>query len=149
MNDSDDPTARSLEFADELRQSLGELIRAVRAISDDLSVSGRDALRSVAAEPQTVAALARVRMVKHQSMSATIADLEERGLVVRERDPADRRVRLVSATDTGRAALERGRSARTAILAEAMADLPAADRRALTGVPALLRHLTMAVAERS
>jgi DNA-binding MarR family transcriptional regulator len=139
----------SIELAEELRVSLGELVRVVRSIADDLSVSARDALRSLDAEPQTVAELARARLVKHQSMSATVADLEARGLVVRERDPGDGRVWRVSVTHEGRAALERGRSARASVIASALDDLPAVDRRALAEVPRLLQELASAVVRRS
>ncbi|MCU1526531.1 MAG: MarR family transcriptional regulator [Frondihabitans sp.] len=136
-------------LAEELRASLGEFVRVVRTIADDLSTSALDALRSLDGEPQTVAELARSRLVKHQSMSATVADLEERGFVVRERDATDGRVWRVSVTREGKAALERGRSARATVIAAALSDLPPADRRALASVPRLLQELTSAVARRS
>jgi DNA-binding MarR family transcriptional regulator len=53
-------------------------------------------------------------------MGATIAALEERGLVHRAPDPADGRRSILSLSGEGRALLQRRRSARSEHLSEAL-----------------------------
>ncbi|QIS24246.1 MarR family transcriptional regulator [Nocardia terpenica] len=53
----------------------------------------------------TVSELARAAAMDAPAATVTVNDLEERGLVVREVDPTNRRSKLVSITDAGRAVL--------------------------------------------
>jgi DNA-binding MarR family transcriptional regulator len=70
--------------------------------------------------PTTPGALAKVEQISPQSMGATLAALEARGLVERQADPADGRRVVMSITDAGTAALRVRRTARTAQLAQAL-----------------------------
>ncbi|WP_280270135.1 MarR family winged helix-turn-helix transcriptional regulator [Nocardia wallacei] len=62
-------------------------------------------LRRLRPGPMTVKELAHAATMDAPATTVTVNDLEERGLVVREIDPADRRSKLVSITETGRAVL--------------------------------------------
>ncbi|MCG7607579.1 MarR family transcriptional regulator [Mycolicibacterium sp. (ex Dasyatis americana)] len=64
-------------------------------------------LKRLAREPLTVKQLAYAATVDAPAATVAVNDLEERGLVVREVDPANRRSKLVSLTDDGRALLAR------------------------------------------
>jgi DNA-binding MarR family transcriptional regulator len=70
--------------------------------------------------PTTPGALAKVEQISPQSMGATLAGLEARGLVERRSDPADGRRVVMSITDAGAAVLRILRSARTEQLAKAL-----------------------------
>ncbi len=70
--------------------------------------------------PTTSAELARLERISPQSMGATVAALEERGLVGRAPDPDDGRQSILSLTAAGRALLQRRRSARSELLAVAL-----------------------------
>lgn len=65
----------------------------------------------------TSAELARLERISPQSMGATVAALEERGLVGRTCDPDDGRRSILSLTAAGRALLQKRRSARSELLA--------------------------------
>lgn len=64
-------------------------------------------LRRVAIRPMTARALAEATAMDAPATTVVINDLEERGLVVRQTDPANRRCKLVSLTDVGRAMIDR------------------------------------------
>ncbi|CAM4091092.1 MarR family winged helix-turn-helix transcriptional regulator [Tsukamurella strandjordii] len=53
--------------------------------------------------PMTLKQLAHAATMDPPATTVTVNDLEERGLVVRDTDPADRRAKLVTLTDAGRA----------------------------------------------
>jgi DNA-binding MarR family transcriptional regulator len=61
--------------------------------------------------PSTTAALARREQITPQAMGATIASLEQRGLVTRQPDSVDGRRSILSLTPAGQAAIGSGRSA--------------------------------------
>lgn len=61
--------------------------------------------------PSTTAELARREQITPQAMGATIASLEQRGLVTRRPDAGDGRRSIVSLTPAGRTAVGSGRSA--------------------------------------
>src|SRR5919201_5857507 len=67
---------------------------------------------------QPIAALAQALEVTQQAVSKTVAELEGLGYVQRRPDPRDARVRLVSLTDRGRAAVEAAREERAAVVGE-------------------------------
>lgn len=69
----------------------------------------------------TTAELARREQITPQSMGATVAVLEGRGLLARAADPADGRRWLLTVTDAGRAVLSSERSAVAETMAAAMA----------------------------
>lgn len=68
----------------------------------------------------TTADLAALAEVRHQSMSATVLDLELQGYVDRRAHPTDVRKILIELNDDGRAALEQERARRAGWLAEAI-----------------------------
>lgn len=63
-------------------------------------------LRRLSAQPLTVKQLAAAATMDAPATSVAVNDLEERGLVVRQTDPANRRCKTVSLTDAGRAVVE-------------------------------------------
>jgi DNA-binding MarR family transcriptional regulator len=107
-----------------LKVSIGLFVRRLRqsSIQDDLSLPELSALsRLERAGSATTSDLARVDQITPQAMGATLAALEERGLVERRRDPADGRRVAMSVTEAGRQALRNKRSAQTGQLAKALA----------------------------
>lgn len=108
------------------------LVAAERPVLDAHGVSmwGYIVLSALADEPmRTQAALARAIGADKTRIIADLDDLQERGLIEREPDPADRRVRLLRLTAAGR---ELHAAVRGAIRAEEdrlMGGLPAADKR--------------------
>lgn len=79
------------------------------AVSEALGLSFARvrALRRLAAEPQTLRALAELLVADPPYVTLIVDDLEERGLVQRLPHPEDRRAKLVQLTDAGRAAAAR------------------------------------------
>lgn len=67
---------------------------------------------------QPIAALAQALEVTQQAVSKTVAELERLGYVRRRPGPGDARVRLVSLTDRGRAAVEAAREERAAVVGD-------------------------------
>ncbi|WAC55763.1 MarR family winged helix-turn-helix transcriptional regulator [Gordonia sp. SL306] len=112
--------ATGLDLAEDLRRAVGSFVRAVRSISDSLPAGHGEVLGALDRDgPQSVAALARKRGVRHQSMRITVRDLEAAGLVSRAADPDDARSALVSVTARGGDVLERDRTRRREIVAVA------------------------------
>lgn len=112
------------KLAQDLRQSVGTFVRAVRhdsgtqrsAQSETLDLLHRDG-------PMNVASLANRRGVTHQTMRLVVAQLEAGGMVRQEPDPADRRSRLATLTPAGSEALVCEREARTARIETAIRHL--------------------------
>jgi DNA-binding MarR family transcriptional regulator len=136
---------RSELVADELRQVVGAFMRRLRTESaaHELSQSEQVVMRRLhELGPLTTADLARAEMVKPQSMGATLAGLEEGGLVVRTTDPTDARCRRVSLTDRGKRVLAESRAARQNWLARAIEEtLDTDEQRALFAATELLRRV--------
>lgn len=63
-------------------------------------------LRRLGRRPMTVKQVAQAATLDAPAATVAVNDLEERGLVVREVDPANRRCKTVSLTDSGRAMLD-------------------------------------------
>ncbi|MEV0672503.1 MarR family transcriptional regulator [Mycobacterium sp. NPDC050441] len=102
------------ELADEVWRGLTALVfdhrdRWRRAVIEQtgLPFSRVRVLKRLAREPLTVKQLAYAATVDAPAATVAVNDLEERGLVVREIDPANRRCKLVSLTDAGRVLLAR------------------------------------------
>jgi DNA-binding MarR family transcriptional regulator len=59
-------------------------------------------LRRLSRQPMTVKQVAQAATVDAPAATVAVNDLEDRGLVVRQTDPDNRRSKLVSLTDAGR-----------------------------------------------
>jgi DNA-binding MarR family transcriptional regulator len=106
-----------------LMVSVGLLRRQLRQVR----VEGSPSLPETAAlarldrgGPATSAELARREQISPQSMGATLAGLEARGLVARHPDPDDGRRIVLSLTDAGRQVLRDKRNARVEQIAQAL-----------------------------
>jgi len=137
------------DLADELRESIGRIVRATRGKVDTIPPAHSATLGLLDRQgAMTIADLARKRGVKHQGQSRTIGELEERGLVARETSAEDRRVSVIGITPTGRDVVLRDRRARADWLATAIAeDLSADERELLARMPPLLHRIARRVEE--
>src|SRR5579862_7146812 len=91
------------EVAAAVRVAVGMLVRKLKQVpaADDLTLAETSALsRLDRGGPATSSDLAKLDRISPQSMGATIAALEQRGLVVRQRDPGDGRRIVLSVSET-------------------------------------------------
>jgi DNA-binding MarR family transcriptional regulator len=109
----------------------------------ELTLSELTALSRLDREgPMTPGRLAAEERVKPQAMGATLAVLEERGVVERAPDPSDGRRVLMSVAPAGRRLMAERRSVSTQRMAAALAEgLDAAEQRRLVAVIPLLERL--------
>lgn len=91
--------------------------------------------------PAAAADLARQEQISPQSMGATLAELENRGLVKRAPDPADGRRILLSISSAGRRELNRRRNARVEQLKAGLADFTDAELAQLAAATPLIERL--------
>ena len=128
-----------------LRRGTTELYRRLRSermshglSPTKLSVLGRLALSG----PLTVTALASQERVQPQSLTRTLADLEERKLIVRRQDLVDRRQLLTEITQLGEDLLKNDARRQATWLALAMSRvLTPAERELLRVAAQLMRQL--------
>lgn len=134
-----------LEFAvDDFIQSMGLLVRRVRAAaaSQQLSLTESAVLARLAKHgPMTTADLARLEGVKPQSMGATVAALEEMGLLARKPHPSDGRQWNLELTSKGLAVRNSVRTAKRTWLAQAVAQLDERDRETLFRAREIIKRL--------
>ena len=132
------------QVAAALRVSIGLLLRRLRQVQveGELSLPESSALvRLDRGGPTTPGELAKLEQISPQSMGATLAALEARGLVVRRPDPRDGRRVVLSVTEAGRDVLLDKRNARARQLAQALSAgfTPAELRQLMTAAPLLER----------
>ncbi|GAA1959165.1 MarR family winged helix-turn-helix transcriptional regulator [Agromyces allii] len=90
----------------------------------------------------TIAELARLENVRPQSMSATVAELRDAGIVDRRPDPTDGRAQLVFLTDAAQSAIQRARANKTGWFLNAMRErLSPAEQRTLAEAAQLFDRL--------
>ncbi|MEU6659034.1 MarR family transcriptional regulator [Streptomyces sp. NPDC046821] len=134
--------------ARELRVLFSRLLRRLREVSDgdDLTPPQVSALNRLGkTEAATASGLAAAEGVRPQSMAATLAGLDQHGLIRRRPDPEDGRRRLVTLTEAGRARAEGTRQARGEWLARELQDRYTEDeRRTIVSALTLLERLTEA-----
>jgi len=96
--------------------------------------------------PRRLTELAEFEGVTQPAMTQLVSRLEREELAVRRPDPEDGRVVLVDITPQGRDELARRRAALAKRLADAMAELPEADKATIAAaLPALDRLVTRAL----
>jgi DNA-binding MarR family transcriptional regulator len=98
-------------------------------------------LSALAAGPQRVTQLAASQALAQPTVTQLVGRLEERGWVVRERDPGDGRVVLVSLTAEGRVVLDAVRAEYRQILREHLADRSDEDVLALAAATDVLQDI--------
>ena len=137
------PDVEEAELADRFRLALTRIHRRLRqqtgaglTPSQAAALASTDRLGS-----PTLGELAALESVQPPSMTRIVAALEEKGLVSRVVDPADRRVARVTVSALGGKVLEENRSLKTAFLARQLHRLTPADRRALAELTDLLERL--------
>jgi DNA-binding MarR family transcriptional regulator len=142
-----DPAAGELsELAQRLHAAAIHLLRRLR--TED-TVSGLTAPRASALSvlvfggPMSIGQLATAEQVRPPTISRLVTELERDGLVRREADPGDARVQRVRATRAGEELLVQGRARRVARLAASLAELPAAELRALARAAPVLEGLAL------
>ena len=137
------------DIAAALRVSVGMLLRRLRQVrpDDELTLPESSALaRLDRTGPATPGALAKVEQISPQSMGATLAALEARGLIARQADPGDGRRVVLSVTEAGLELLRNKRGARTEQLAQALsAGFTAAELRQLAAAAPLLERLAQSI----
>ncbi|MCP3800827.1 MarR family transcriptional regulator [Allokutzneria sp. A3M-2-11 16] len=139
----------------DLSCTVGRLQRALRRASaraagdSALSNAKVELLLAVLRQPGiSVKEVATVLCAAANTVSTLVGDLTEAGLLLRERDPANRRVVRLALTEDGRATMTDYQDQRRRIIADAAARLPAEDRADIErALPAL--HRLLDVIERS
>jgi DNA-binding MarR family transcriptional regulator len=130
----------AIEFA----QSVGLLVRRIRAAAaeHELSLTESAVLARLAKDgPATTAELARAESVRPQSMSATVATLEEMGLVQRKPHPTDGRQMKIELTAKGTAVRSRAKDAKRTWLSQAIAQLSQEERETLFEAGEIIKRL--------
>ncbi|MEV6643281.1 MarR family transcriptional regulator [Amycolatopsis sp. NPDC051371] len=100
----------------------------------DLRFNDGVVIQHVLAAPLSITALAERMGVTQQAASKAVADLERRGLLSREPDPADARTKLLHLTEHAHDAVEATRTLRAELQGELQTEFGAArveDTRAL------------------
>ncbi|WP_406431633.1 MarR family transcriptional regulator [Streptomyces sp. NBC_00631] len=132
--------------ARDLRVMFSRMRRRIREVAQDtdLTPSQESALTLVSKHgAATASALAAAEGVRPQSMAATLAALDQHGLIRRSPDPTDGRRQLVTLTEAGQARVEGNRQARDEWLARAFQDRYTEDeRRTLLTAIELLERLS-------
>ena len=124
--------------------SIGLLVRRVRAASasHELSLTESGVMaRLDKYGPATTAELARAESVKPQSMGATVAALEEMGMVERKPHPTDGRQMNVVLTAKGAAVRKSARDAKRTWLAQAIVQLDEDERETLFKAGEIIQRL--------
>jgi DNA-binding MarR family transcriptional regulator len=122
MEDAE-PVRDVTEVAAALRVAIGLLVRRLRQTQPEgeLTLAETSALsRLDRGGPATSSDLARQDRISPQSMGATLAALEQRGLIERHRDPEDGRRIALSISAAGRRVVSDRRGARTEQIAAAL-----------------------------
>jgi DNA-binding MarR family transcriptional regulator len=132
--------ATTSELAHELRETIGRLLRRLRAEPGELPVGQIAVLSRLDREgPASISDLAAADRMRPQSMAQTVHDLESAGLVARRPDPADRRRSFVELTPVGLQTLNAMRAHREDWLTQALdRELDAEQRELLRRAVALL-----------
>jgi DNA-binding MarR family transcriptional regulator len=124
--------------------TIGLLVRRVRAAaaSHELSLTESAVMARLARDgPATTADLARAEGMKPQSMGATLAALEERGMVERKPHPTDGRQVNIQLTAKGAAVRKIAKDAKRTWLTQVIAQLDEQERDTLFKAGDIIKRL--------
>jgi DNA-binding MarR family transcriptional regulator len=142
-------TASAEQVAAALRVSVGLLVRRLRQVTSqgELTLPETSALaRLDRGGPATPTDLARIEQISPQSMGATLATLEGRGLIQRTSDPEDGRRAVMSLTPSGLQVLRDRRDERVQHLAQALSTgFTQSELRQLMTAAPLLERLAQSI----
>ena len=125
-------------------QAIGLLVRRLRAAAaaHELSLTEAVVMALLArGGPATIAELARSEGMKPQSMGATIASLEERGIVKRKSHPTDGRQENIELTSEGAAVRKIAREQKRTWLAQAISQLDKREQAILFEAGEIIKRL--------
>ncbi len=127
----------------ELLAAMGQLVRRLRAEakSDELSWTQVAVTARLDGGPMTTADLARAESMKPQSMGASLAQLEEEGIVKRKAHPTDGRQILYELTAAGIEGRYKSRLAKREWLLTAITKLEKAQQQRLFDAVDVIRRL--------
>jgi DNA-binding MarR family transcriptional regulator len=128
----------------DLAHAVGMLVRRVRATAtaDGLSMTESVVVSRLAKDgPATTAELARLEGMRPQSMRTTVGTLEKMGIVEREAHPTDGRQVFIALTRHGAELRKTAKDTKQSWLAQAVAQLPAADRETLFAASDIMLRL--------
>ena len=131
------------ELASELRVSLGQIFRRIRA--EHGFPMGQGAVLGTLDRdgPRSTSDLAAAAKMRPQSMAQTVKELEHAGFVSRRPDPDDGRRVFIELTELGLQRLQEDRRRRDDWLARVLeTELSAEERATLAAAAPLLRRLT-------
>jgi DNA-binding MarR family transcriptional regulator len=138
----------AVRAAHELRTVFSRLRRRLRETYDTegLSPTQTSVLSRLSkGGPASTSELANAEGVRHQSMAATLAALDEHGLITRRPDPTDGRRQLVSVNKAGRMFLDDKRRASEEWLARSLQEhYTEGERQTVIKALALLERITQA-----
>ena len=133
------------ETTSRLRLATMRLVRLLRQHADPDSGLSQSLISTLGtihrAGPVTLGHLAELERVQPPSMTRIVAQLEERSLVVREVDAADRRIARVRLTPAGAGVIAQLRTRKNEYLAARLAELSPSERAALEAALPALEHL--------
>jgi DNA-binding MarR family transcriptional regulator len=136
---------KSLEIAViDFTQAIGLLVRRMRAAAGSQELSFTEAVvmaRLAKNGPATTADLARAEGMKPQSMGATIAALEEMGIVERKPHPTDGRQVNIELTAKGAAVRKIAGDAKRTWLAQAIAQLDKQEQATVFAAGEIIKRL--------
>lgn len=137
--------AQAAAAATDLRVLVSRLRRRFRDLyrPDDLTASQMAVLGRLYSDgPSGTSDLAAAEHVRPQSMAATLAALDERGMIRRDPDPADGRRQLISLTNAGHDTVHDSRRLRDEWLSRALQERYSdAERTTIVEALALLERL--------
>jgi DNA-binding MarR family transcriptional regulator len=131
-------------LADRLHSAAVHVLRRVRRTDPltGISAAQLSVLSVLMGGPRTIGELAAAEQVTPPTMSKLIVEMQEAGLVSRDRDATDGRVVWIASTPSGQQVLARGRELRIATLARYIEGLPISDyNRLVRGVMAIEKLL--------
>jgi DNA-binding MarR family transcriptional regulator len=130
------------ELVEDLRLAIMRLARRLRQQAEaDVTPSMLSALSTLERAPRTLGELAEAERVTPPTMTRIVVRLEERNLVAREQDPADRRIARIRLTSDGRRLIARNRSRKNAYLARRLRALDDTRPEDVAAAVALLERL--------